>query len=88
MHSHSHCNLGVVAVSTCGSTLSSNTSYIRNPGYPSSYTASSAGTCTYTIKKAQIETGFSLNFLRMLIPPSGSAKASISSTFFQAILLQ
>merc|ERR1719348_2167825 len=41
----------VVAVSTCGSTLSSNTSYIRNPGYPSSYTSASAGTCSYTIKK-------------------------------------
>jgi len=41
----------VIAVSECGSTISTNTSYIRNPGYPSSYTATSAGTCTFTIKK-------------------------------------
>lgn len=39
-------------VSACGSTLSANTSYIRNPGYPASYTPTSVGTCTYTINKA------------------------------------
>ena len=43
--------LGVVTTSTCSSTISTNTTYIRNPGYPSTYTASSAGTCTYTINK-------------------------------------
>jgi len=42
----------VVSSSTCGSTLSSNITYIRNPGYPSSYTPTSAGTCSFTIKKA------------------------------------
>merc|ERR1711874_61948 len=41
----------VVTTSTCGSTLSSNISYIRNPGYPSSYTPTSSGTCTFTINK-------------------------------------
>ena len=38
--------------STCGSTISANSSYIRNPGYPSTYTPPNAGTCTYTINKA------------------------------------
>jgi len=42
----------VVSSSTCGSTLSSNITYIRNPGYPSSYTPTSAGTCSFTINKA------------------------------------
>jgi len=42
----------VVSSSTCGSTLSSNITYIRNPGYPSSYTPTSATTCEFTIKKA------------------------------------
>ena len=45
------CIAGIVTTSTCGSTLSTNTTYIRNPGYPSSYTPSSAGTCTYTFSK-------------------------------------
>merc|ERR1711997_544445 len=42
----------VVSTSTCGSSLSSNITYIRNPGYPSSYTPTSAGTCSFTINKA------------------------------------
>merc|ERR1712117_676585 len=41
----------VITTTTCGSTISTNTTYIRNPGYPSSYTASSAGSCSFTIKK-------------------------------------
>merc|ERR1719499_2839721 len=41
----------VISTTTCGSTISSNTTYIRNPGYPSSYTASSAGTCTFKFEK-------------------------------------
>jgi len=42
----------VVSSSTCGSTVSSNITYIRNPGYPSSYTPTSSGTCSFTIDKA------------------------------------
>ena len=42
---------GVVTTSTCSSSISTNTTYIRNPGYPSSYTASSATTCTFTFYK-------------------------------------
>jgi len=41
----------VISTTTCGTAISTNTTYIRNPGYPSSYTASSASTCTYTINK-------------------------------------
>merc|ERR1719350_2626769 len=41
----------VIYTSTCGTAVSTNTTYIRNPGYPSSYTASSASTCTYTFSK-------------------------------------
>merc|ERR1719410_929611 len=41
----------VISTTTCGSTITTNTSYIRNPGYPSSYTPSTTGTCSYTIKK-------------------------------------
>ena len=42
----------VVSTSTCGATVSTNITYIRNPGYPSSYTPTSAGTCSFTIDKA------------------------------------
>ena len=41
----------VISSTTCGSTISTNTSYIRNPGYPSTYTPSNAGSCTFTIRK-------------------------------------
>merc|ERR1712117_393896 len=41
----------VIYTSTCGTSISTNTTYIRNPNYPSSYTASSASTCTYTFSK-------------------------------------
>merc|ERR1711892_821269 len=41
----------VVSTSSCSSTISTNTTYIQNPGYPSSYTPTSAGTCMFTVKK-------------------------------------
>ena len=41
----------VISTSTCGATVSSNNTYIRNPGYPSSYTPTSTGSCTVTVKK-------------------------------------
>merc|ERR1712176_1173998 len=41
----------VIYTTTCGTSISTNTTYIRNPNYPSSYTASSAATCTYTFSK-------------------------------------
>merc|ERR1712001_518214 len=41
----------VIYTTTCGTSISTNTTYIRNPGYPSSYTPSSAGSCTFSISK-------------------------------------
>ena len=41
----------VIYSTTCGTSISTNTTYIRNPGYPSSYTPTSSGTCTFTINK-------------------------------------
>merc|ERR1711997_344268 len=41
----------VITTSTCSSSISTNTTYIRNPNYPSTYTASSASTCSYTVNK-------------------------------------
>ena len=42
----------VITTSTCGATVSTNITYIRNPGYPSSITPTSTGsTCTTTIRK-------------------------------------
>jgi len=41
----------LITTNSCGSTLSTNTSYIRNPNYPSSYTPTSTGSCTFTINK-------------------------------------
>ena len=42
----------VVTTSTCGSEVSTNTTYIRNPAYPSSITPTSTGTCSFTVKKS------------------------------------
>merc|ERR1711981_72342 len=42
----------VVSTSTCGSTISTNTSYIRNPSFPTTYTPTVGSSCMFTIKKA------------------------------------
>ena len=44
-------NVGVITTSTCGTTISTNTSYIQNPGYTSSYTPTTTGTCAFTFSK-------------------------------------
>jgi len=41
----------VISTSECSATVSTNNTYIRNPGYPTSYTPTTTGTCTNTIKK-------------------------------------
>merc|ERR1712165_216231 len=41
----------VITSSTCSTTINTNTTYIRNPNYPSSYTPSSTGTCAFTFSK-------------------------------------
>ena len=48
----------MVIATDCGSTISTNTSYIRNPGYPSTYTPANGGTCVYTINKASDDVRF------------------------------
>merc|ERR1712106_1316043 len=42
----------LITNSTCGAMISTNTTYIRNPGYPSSYTPSSTGNCNFAINKS------------------------------------
>lgn len=44
-----------LAVSTCGSTVNYNNTYIQNPGYPSTFTPTATGTCLYTINKASTD---------------------------------
>lgn len=39
----------VFTVSTCGSTITNNVTYITNPGFPTAYTTT--GTCSYTVSK-------------------------------------
>ena len=50
-----HLFKGILATSTCGATISTNTTYIRNPGYPSPHTATSASSCSFTIRKCDPE---------------------------------
>lgn len=45
----------VISTATCGTTLSSNTSYVRNSGYPSSYTPTSTSTCVFTVNKVSAD---------------------------------
>merc|ERR1712106_363272 len=42
----------LMTTNSCGSTISTNTTYIRNSGYPSSYTPSSTGNCNFVINKS------------------------------------
>lgn len=41
----------MISTSTCSSTISQNNTYIKNPGFPSTYTPSASGSCTFTINK-------------------------------------
>merc|ERR1719228_1955664 len=41
----------LITTNTCGSTVSTNTSYIRNLNYPSSYTPTSTGSCEIKVSK-------------------------------------
>ena len=42
---------GIITTSTCSSTISTNTTYLTNPGYPSSYTPTATGSCVFTVGK-------------------------------------
>merc|ERR1711892_1371433 len=41
----------LITVSTCGSTVSTNTSYIRNTNFPSPFTPTSTGSCDIKVNK-------------------------------------
>merc|ERR1712080_711263 len=45
----------IISTSTCSTTVSTNTTYIRNPGYPSTYTPSNTGTCIFTVSKVSAD---------------------------------
>jgi len=45
----------LIASSTCSTSISTNNTYIRNPGYPSSYTPANTGSCVFTISKASAD---------------------------------
>jgi len=76
----------VVQTSTCGSTVSANSTYIRNPGYPSTYTPSNAGTCTYTINKANDDVcQLRLDFILMSGHTLNAASAGGCSDTFTAV---
>jgi len=75
----------VVSSSTCGASLSSNISYIRNPGYPSAYTPTSAGTCEFTISKANDGIcQLRLDFQTMTGYTVGAGNGECTTTSFEA----
>ena len=41
----------IISTSTCSSTISTNSTYIRNTNYPSAFTPTGATTCVFTIEK-------------------------------------
>jgi len=41
----------LISTSTCATTISQNNTYIKNPGFPSTYTPSQSGSCVFTINK-------------------------------------
>jgi len=41
----------VLSTTTCGSSITTNSTYIRNPGYPSSFTPTATSTCVFTVSK-------------------------------------
>ena len=62
-------------VSTCGGTISQNSTHIQNPGYPSGYTTST--TCSYTLSKSSSDIcSFRLDFVAFVI----TATTTTSST--------
>jgi len=73
----------VISTSTCGATVSSNNTYIRNPGYPSSYTPTSTGSCTVTVKKMSADIcQLRLDFQSMSL--ADAAATGACSDYFEA----
>ena len=47
INSHTHLNIIICSLSSCGSSVSQNCTYIQNPSYPTSYTTT--GTCAFSV---------------------------------------
>ena len=77
----------MVTSSACGGTITYNTSYVTNPGYPSSYTT--AETCSWTFEKSQSDVCMiRLDFeaLTLAAPQSGTTPNGACTTdYFQGV---
>lgn len=70
----------VVKVSTCGSSVSKNASYIDNPSYPSAYTTT--GSCSYTVKACSTDIcQVRLDFFKVVLQQPKSTKGSCTNTY-------
>lgn len=70
----------VVKVSTCGSSVSKNCSYIDNPSYPSAYTTT--GDCSYTVTRCSTEIcQVRLDFFKVVLQQPASATGSCTNTY-------
>ena len=80
----------VVSTSSCSASVSTNITYIRNPGYPSSITPTTTGSCSFTINKVsddicQLREGFKIKFTKFLYW-QGHKENSISRNFISKLL--
>merc|ERR1719397_391863 len=75
----------VITTFTCGSKISTNTTYIRNPGYPSSYTPSTTASCAYTVNKVSDDVcQLRLDFQTMSGLATGTTNGACLDTFAAA----
>ena len=76
----------VISTSTCSSEVSSNITYIRNPGYPSSITPTTTGTCSFTINKVSDDV-CQLRKVLKIIQEESSLNLEFSIIFFPSFVL-
>jgi len=70
----------VVKVSTCGSSVTKNCSYIDNPSYPSAYTTT--GDCSYTVSRCSTEIcQVRLDFFKVVLQQPKSTTGSCTNTY-------
>jgi len=70
----------VIKVSTCGSSVSKNCSYIDNPSYPSAYTTT--GDCSYTVTRCSTEIcQVRLDFFKVVLQQPTSTTGSCTNTY-------
>ena len=77
----------MVTSSACGATISYNSSYITNPGYPSSYTT--AESCSWTLKKSASDVcmiRLDFDALTLAAPKSsGTPYGDCTTDYFQGV---